>query len=115
MNLEIKDIYSADLEEGALPQNIFDFNFLIMVEIGEKNKVGSEAFHFIIASPSGVTDEISQGGFKILRGYILLEQFDWKVVYRAFENLINHSRHLETWEKVIEYWSRYGRYDSEDL
>jgi hypothetical protein len=115
MNLEIKSISLPDLEEGALPENILEFNFPVMVEIGEKNKPGAEAFHFVVASPLGLRNEVSQGGFKILRGYVLLEQFSWKDIYRALENLVNHSRHLQTWDKVIEYWSRYCRYDSEDL
>ncbi|HEY0098695.1 MAG TPA: Imm8 family immunity protein, partial [Pyrinomonadaceae bacterium] len=87
------------------------------VEIGERGKPGGEVFHFIAASPAGIEGEVGSGEFKLLRGYILMARFDWAVVYRSIENIINHARGYRdhNWDEVIEFFSRYGRYDSEDI
>ncbi|HEX8250259.1 MAG TPA: Imm8 family immunity protein [Pyrinomonadaceae bacterium] len=115
MNLEIVAIYSQNLKEDEMTQDLESFNFPIVVELSEKNGFGAEIFHFFVASPSGLQGEVENGGSKHLRGLILMNKFNWKVVHRAIENLINHSRHLKDWKEVVEFWSRYSRYDSEDL
>ena len=91
------------------------FIFPIFVEISEKDKPGTVGFHFVAASPLGLQIENVDAGFKIIRGLILMNRFEWKIVHRALENLINHSRHLETWDEIIIFWSRYGVYESEGL
>src|SRR5437763_928768 len=115
MDLEIKNLY---LDEGAgqqFPGDLYDFNVALGVEIGEKGKQGTELFHFVATSPRSLEDEINEGEFKLLRGYILVEKFDLKVIHRAIENLINHARSRQTWSEVTSFFSRYGIYDSEDL
>ncbi len=109
MNLEIRDIAfdeALDCEAGIIP---------IRVDIGERDKPGAESFYFFAASPAGLANEVSNGGFKLLRGYILMSDFDINVVRRSIENLINHARSRETWNEVIAFFNRYGVYDSEDL
>lgn len=109
MNLEIKAIAfdeEFDDDAGVMP---------IRVDIGERDKPGAESFHFVAASLAGLANEVSSGGFKLLRGYILMSDFDIIIVRRSIENLINHARSRETWEEVIAFFNRYGRYDSEDL
>ncbi|HEX9962228.1 MAG TPA: Imm8 family immunity protein [Pyrinomonadaceae bacterium] len=115
MNLEIVAIYSQNLKEDEMPEDLENFSFPIVVELSEKNGFGAEMFHFFVASPAGLQGEVENVGFKHLRGLILMNKFDWKVVRRAIENLINHSRRLKNWKEVVEFWSRYSRYDSEDL
>lgn len=117
MNLEIKAIYSDVLGAGESPADPDNFNVTLRVEIGEKNKTGGELFHFVAASPAGLEREVGRGEFKLLRGYILMARFDWAVVRRAIENIINHARGYRdnSWEEVIEFISRYGRYDSENI
>ena len=44
-----------------------------------------------------------------------MNKFDWDVIYRAIENLINHARSRKDWDEVISYFNRYGWYDSEDM
>ncbi len=110
MNIEIKSVFSPDLREDNLPEDVQTFSVLITVGIGEKGKVGTEIFYFTAASYLGIQNEVKNSEFKFLRGYILLEVFDWKVINRAIENLINHSRHLQNWSEVIAYWNRYGNY-----
>lgn len=110
MNLEIKSIFSTDLVENGLPDDLQNFNILITVGIGEKDKDGEEIFYFTAASYLGLQNEIGNSEFKFLRGYILMETFDWKIIRRALENLINHSRHLETWSEIVEFWKQYGNY-----
>ena len=113
MNLEIKGIFVDEaLDDRELSKA---GNVPIRVEIGERDKEGSETFHFVVASPGGLADEISSGGFRLLRGYILMSHFDMNVVRRSIENLINHARSRETWEEVVTFFNRYGVYDSEDL
>ena len=108
MNLEIKAIaFDEALDKsGVVP---------IRVDIGERDKVGAESFHFFVARPSALTNEVSNGDFKLLRGYILMADFDINVVRRSITNLINHARSRETWAEVITFFNRYGVYDSEDL
>ena len=109
MNLEIRAIAfdeALDWEAGVIP---------IRVDIGERDKPGAESFYFFATSPAGLANEVSNGDFKLLRGYILMSEFDVKIVRRSFENLINHARSLGTWNEVIAFFNRYGVYDSEDL
>jgi hypothetical protein len=108
MNLEIKAIaFDEALDKsGVVP---------IRVDIGERDKPGAESFHFFVASTSALANEVSNGDFKLLRGYILMSDFDVNVVRRSIENLINHARSRETWSEVIAFFNRYGVYDSEDL
>lgn len=108
MNLEIKAIaFDEALDKaGVVP---------IRVDIGERDKPGAESFHFFVASASALANEVSNGDFKLLRGHILMPDFDINVVRRSIENLINHARSRETWAEVIAFFNRYGVYDSEDL
>jgi immunity protein 8 of polymorphic toxin system len=113
MDLEIKQIYSPDFD--SYPDDSHNFSVSLYVDIGEKGKDGAETFHFIAASPQGLEQEATGREFKLLRGYILMTEFDWKVIHRAIENIINHARSGENWDEVIRYFNRYGIYDSEDL
>jgi hypothetical protein len=85
------------------------------VQIGEHGKAGEETFHFIAASPSGLESELGQKGFNLVRGLILLAEFDVATVRRAIDNLLMHSRPLNDWGEIVGFLSRYARYDSEDL
>ena len=113
MNLEIKGIYVEDDDQPLADSSAFNIN--LSVEIGEKGKEGSERFHFVAASPGGLASEVSEGEFKLLRGYILMAHFDLDVVRRSIENLIDHARSRENWDEVLAFFNRYGVYDSEDL
>jgi hypothetical protein len=108
MNLEIKAIaFDEALDKSEVVP--------IRVDIGERDKPGAESFHFFVAPPSALANEVSNGDFKLLRGYILMADFDINVVRHSITNLINHARSRETWAEVIAFFNRYGVYDSEDL
>ena|SRR5437867_1855532 len=115
MNLEIKGIFVDGAVDDQPPSASDSGSVPIRVEIGEAGKEGSETFYFVAASPAALSDEASHGGFKFLRGYILMSHFDMNVVRRAVENLVNHARSRDTWGEVIAFFNRYGVYDSEDL
>lgn len=116
MNLEIKGIYSDEIAD-ELPNDLYSFRVPLRVEIGEKGKSGGEVFHFVAASPSGLLGEVREGEFKLLRGYILMTRFDLSTVRRSIENIINHARGYRDhdWGEVIEFISRYGQYDAENI
>jgi len=111
MNLEIKSIY---LYDEPLP-NGEDFSVSMRVEIGERGREGAESFWFVAASPAGLANDVSDGGYKLLRGYILMTAFDMNLVRRSIEKLIDQAQTRETWAEVVAFFSRYGRYDSEDI
>jgi hypothetical protein len=113
MNLEIANIYADDYSRER-PEDTENFVFPLIVEISEKDKPGSEVFHFVAASPLGLSSAVQSGEFRLLRGYILMQQFDWDVVQRAVQNLVNHAQSRQNWNEVVEFFNRYGRYDSED-
>lgn len=85
------------------------------VEIGEPGREGAESFWFVAASPAGLANKVSDGGYELLRGHILMTAFDMNLVRRAIENLIDQARSRETWDEVVSFFNRYSRYDSEDL
>jgi len=114
MNLEIKEIYLDGFPDEPIP-DLFEFSVSICVEIGEKGKQGAERFHFVAASPTALNEEVSDGEFKLLRGYILMKKFDLNIVRKSVENLIDHARSRESWNDVVSFFNRYGIYDSEDL
>jgi hypothetical protein len=114
VDLVIKQLDSEPPGEWPLPGSE-TFALGLRVEIGERDKEGAEAFHFVAASPNGLEVEIGQKGFTVMRGLILMERFDLATVHRAIGNLINHARSLENWHEVVRFLNRYARYDSEDL
>ena len=114
MDLVIKAIDSELPGELPLEGNA-KFALGLRVEIGERDKEGAESFHFVAASPSGLEAEIGEKGFTLVRGLILMAEFDMATIHRAIGNLINHARALENWDEVVRFFNRYARYDSEDL
>jgi len=110
MNLEIKSIYLYD----RIP-NGEDFSVSMRVEIGERGSEGAESFWFVAASPAGLANDVSDGGYKLLRGYILMTAFDMNLVRRAIEKLIDQARSRQTWAETVAFFNRFSRYDSEDL
>jgi hypothetical protein len=113
MNLELKGIYP----DGVDLERVDSRGFVVplRVEIGEKGKKGAEVFHFVAASARGLSLEVIEGEFRLLRGYILLDEFDLDIVRKALQNLIDRARSLGNWNQVVSFLNRYGRYDSEDL
>jgi hypothetical protein len=113
LNLEIKSI-----DFPNYPDDPAEFIIPVLVTIGDKNDPhnGGESFYFAVASPLGLQNEIKGGlGFILLRGYILMDEFDVKKIRRAIENLINHARSRKNWRDVISFFNRYGKYESEDM
>ena len=113
MNLEIKGIHVDGVAETQPAPDGQTFNVPIKVEIGERGKEGAEVFHFVAASPAGLEGELSNSGFKLLRGYILMSAFDMKVVRRSIENIVNHARSRETGQ--VAFFNRYGVYEPKTL
>jgi hypothetical protein len=109
--LEIVDIHLADDTER--PADLTSFVAPLLVEIREKGQRGVEIFHFVAASPAGLADDVNRGEFHILRGYILIQHFDWDVIYRAVQNVLNHTGSCQNWDEAIAFLSRYCRYDYE--
>ena len=115
MDLVIRNIYLNIPVNDRMPEDSHDFHLAINVEIGERDKEGSELFHFVAASPRGLLNQVADREFKFLRGYILMEEFEWSVVRRSIQNLINHANSRNNWGEVVSFFNRYGVYDSEDL
>ena len=114
MRLEIKNIYSPDIDE--CPNDPHNFAVLITVDIGEKDKDRAETFYFVAVSPSKLQAEANGAhGFRFLRGHILMNEFDWSTIHRAIENLVNHAQSRSNWHEVISFFNRYGTSSSEDL
>ena len=114
MNLEIVGLY-AETGDTLPPDGAEDFFVALSVDIGEVGKPGAERFHFIAASSLALRGEVGAKGYTLVRGLILMDRFSVETVHRAVRNLINHTRALMTWDEVVGYFSRYSRYDSEDL
>ena len=114
MNLEIKNIFSPDIEE--CPDDPRSFAVLITVDIGEKDKDGAETFHFVAVSPRYLQGHVNGAhGFRFLRGHILMDEFAWSTIHRAIQNLVNHAQSKNNWHEVVSFFNRYGTYSSEDL
>jgi Immunity protein 8 len=115
MQLEIRNIRLALPVPEKTPEDSTEFSLAIDVEIGEKGQEGAELFHFVAASPLGLEAEVARHEFKLLRGYILMRTFRWATVRRALQNVVNHANSRQSWNEVVEFFNRYGVYDSEDL
>ena len=113
MNLEIRNLISPDLKEGEFPHDPTNFRISISATIGAKNQPGQTVYYFIAASPSGLAEVVVNNEFFLLRGYILMQEFDWKVIYRAVENVLNHSRHFKSWQEIDEHFKQYAWPDGE--
>lgn len=113
MKLEISDVYASDFSEQ--PENVDTFFVPIIAEINEKGKPGAEIFHFVAASPTGLSTAIPAGESRFVRGLILIHEFDWALIQHTIQNIVNHAQSSQNWAEAIEFLNRYSRYDSEDL
>ncbi|HEV2913730.1 MAG TPA: Imm8 family immunity protein [Pyrinomonadaceae bacterium] len=113
MNLELKSIYLDDVVND--PEDLYDFNVPINIEVCEKGKKRSELFHFVFSSPQRLQHDISESVFQFMHGYILLAKFDWRAIHHSMETLIDRARSGRNWKEVIAFLSRYGVYESKDL
>ncbi|CAN5130257.1 hypothetical protein BH18ACT10_BH18ACT10_05920 [soil metagenome] len=113
MNLEIKGIYSADVDD--YPDDPHNFVVHLYVDVGEAGREGAETFNFFAASPGGLAPLVKWEDYYFLRGYILMDEFDWKIIHRAIQNLIDHARSRQNLNEVMSFFNRYGLYDSKDL
>jgi hypothetical protein len=111
MNLEIRNIYAADYSrEGSKDTDNF---FPLTVEINEKEKPGSEIFHFVAASPLGLSTPFRVGNFVFCADIFRCSNLIG-IVKRAAQTLVNHAQSRQDWNEVVEFFNRYSRYDSED-
>lgn len=86
MHLEIKSIFSIELDKGEEPESPKCCCVSIRAQIGIRGKEASEQFNFYAITPEFLLEspEVRWG-----RGYLLLPEFSWNEVERMLERLIS--------------------------
>lgn len=111
MNLEVVSIWSPDLINKDLPQDINDFDVFLQVSLKEKGRNGSEVFACRVCSPS-ILAETESGSF--IKSTLCLSKFSWDEIRRQMEKIITHTGSCQTWDCVIEKLTGYLDYADQE-
>lgn len=110
MRIELKGIFSPELNEPAVPLDPECCIVSICADVGEKGKEGADQFNCYVVTPKFLTlnSEVRWG-----RGYLLVPEFSWREVRRMFERLVS-SIEASSWEEAAAILSRYLEWEFEN-
>ncbi|TMO79290.1 hypothetical protein CWC16_13610 [Pseudoalteromonas sp. S3776] len=98
VTLELKGIFSMELEYGKLPLEPECCAILIELSIGIKGQEGGDIFSFTAITPEFL---IKKPELRWGRGYLLLEYFSWQQVEKMAHNLLRHVV-ADSWEEATQ-------------
>ncbi len=114
MDLEYQSIICLDFEdsENGYPEDINDFSVMITINIGEKEKMGSEVFYLNVCSPSQLAK--TESG-KFISSTLVLDEFDWNVLKNRLNKILDFCRSARDWNEVILRLATFFKYADEDI
>lgn len=114
MNLEIQSIWSPDLNPPSegYPEDVFDFEVLLQVSIGEVGKPGGEVFALAVCSSKALL-KTESGEF--LNNTLVIEKFDWMIIQNRITKLLSFCQSASSWKEVILRLSGCLRYSDEEV
>jgi len=98
IQLELKNLFSIELEQPDLPADPSCCAVLMHVDIGLANQSGANEFTFQVITPAFLmkNPEVRWG-----RGYLLMSTFSWDEVARMLDRMIRRiSMACDSWEQA---------------
>lgn len=109
MRIELKGIFSPELNEPQTPDDPECCAVLIYADIGEKGSEGADQFTFLVVTPKFL---IANPETRWGRGYLLLPEFSWRETQRMVERLVS-SVSASSWQEAAQNLSRYMEWEFE--
>lgn len=116
MKPEIKGgLYSPDLNLGPpqLPEDPEDCWIVMYADLGLEREEGADTFTFYVCTPRRLNVFVSEHGYELGRGLIIVKEFDWSTVRVAIDRICMACAG-PSWEEIVDKLSRYGIWDYED-
>lgn len=103
MQIELKGIFSPELNEPGMPEDPRCCAVFMSADIGERGTPAADQFNFHVVTPSYLLahPEVRWG-----RGYLLMPEFSWREVSRMLERLVSGIS-AENWSVACRELSRY--------
>jgi hypothetical protein len=96
MQIELKGIFSIELNEPSLPADPACCCVLMFADIGVRDSAGADQFNFHVVTPNFLVayPEVRWG-----HAYLLMPEFDWNEAKRMLERLVAGVR-ADRWEEA---------------
>ncbi len=104
----------CDPLEGYKPVDFDYFSVDIEVAIGVEGAVGSDSFIFTVTTPKYLESKIDGEDVIFLRHYILVKKWNPDLIKGRLEKLVS-STSGNNWEELAGKFSRFGRWEFEDV
>lgn len=103
MRIELRGIFSIELNDPDLPVDPACCCVLMHADIGPGDSIGADQFNFYVVTPAFLLNhpEVRWG-----RGYLLMPEFDWNETKRMLERLIAGVR-ADRWEDATNQIGRF--------
>ena len=106
------DTHVKDLKHFA-PSDPGCFSVLVYAAVGIAGEVGDDFFVFQVCSPRALADDVARCGYFLPRGYLLLETYDYHMLWNAIANLCAEIR-APDWATFREHFGKYGIWESDN-
>lgn len=105
------ELYSACVDGSVnlrkwQPENENVISKLINLEIGVKNKKGSDCFTINLATPDGLKLLLAETGFVTKRSLLLVEKYNFDEIWYSLEKIIT-SCEDDSWPLCVEKLRKY--------
>ena len=116
MKAEIKGYMTSDCDplEDYKPDDFGYFSVDIEVAIGVEGTEGSDSFIFTVTTPKCLEDKIDDNDAIFLRHYNLVKEWSPDLIKGRLEKLVSNTSG-KTWKELADKFSRFGRWEFEDV
>ena len=110
MRIELKALYSSDLEKPKLPDDPTCCMVGMCADIGTLGGAGADTFSFVVVTPAWL---VAHPETRWAAGYLLMEEFSWAEVERMVGRLVS-STSAATWEEAAKSLGRFMQWEFEN-
>lgn len=112
---EIKDYFSADIEELETwtPEKLKDIYFVLEIEIGLKTLENGHLFQIVVTTPEALRARESRHRYLTGRHYLLVMDYKWSEIKKVINDLVSKCSG-NSWNEVTSNLSRYFKWEYED-
>lgn len=96
-----------------VPSDPCYFSVLVYAAVGIAGETGDDFFVFQVCSPRALADHVAQRGYFFPRGYLLLDRYDYRMLWDAIAKLCAEIR-APDWATFREDFGKYGIWESEN-
>jgi len=111
----LRRLHSPDLldMQNDAPDDVESFCILVQAMVGQENGLGEESFNFLVCTVDKVTAALQKDGFLFGRHYLLVEYYNYQIIFDVIDSLCNRISG-SSWQEVAEKLGRFGHWEFED-